>query len=74
MLTKDPQCSGDSQSCPHALIVDHALRGGSADEALAAAHLAETLGYSVKIIRWNHDHPVSGIQVKARAFGCAFDP
>ena len=52
----------------HAFIVDHALRKGSAEEAEAAAKIAQSLGYQTHITRWRHDGFTAGVQAKARAF------
>ena len=52
----------------HALIVDHALRAGSAEEAERAANIAGSYGYQVRIDRWGHNGITAGIQAKARAY------
>lgn len=51
---------------PVVLIVDHALRPGSRREAEAALEFAQTHGYDARILTWDHDNPVSGLQEKAR--------
>lgn len=58
----------DHPQITHALIIDHALRDGSAEEAAEAAVFARSLGYEVQIDRWQNDGPKTGIQVKARAY------
>lgn len=52
--------------CAAVLIVDHALREGSAKEALEARNFAQGLGYEVHVLKWSHDNPNTGIQEKAR--------
>jgi tRNA(Ile)-lysidine synthase len=49
-----------------ALIVDHALRDGSDEEAALAAKRAVELGAKVEILKWENDRPQTGIQEKAR--------
>lgn len=51
---------------PLVLIVDHALREGSAQEAMKAKRFAEELGLEARILIWRHVNPQSGIQEKAR--------
>lgn len=51
---------------PLILIVDHALRAGSAHEAQQAKTFAENLGLKAKVLTWTHDNPVTGLQEKAR--------
>ena len=58
----------DHPKISHAFIVDHALRGGSAAEAEAAAKLAQSYGYKTRIMRWQHDGVTTGIQAKARVY------
>lgn len=69
---------GDSTALLHALrdfpgvdyafIIDHALRPESGGQTQASAKFAKALGYTVKVKKWDHDQPETGIQVKARAF------
>lgn len=56
----------DHPQCAAVLIVDHALRRGSAKEALGARQFAQSLGHDTHILQWSHDNPKSGIQEKAR--------
>lgn len=49
-----------------ALTVDHGLRRESAAEAKAVKVLAERLGVSHRILRWNGDKPKTGLQEAAR--------
>ncbi len=58
----------DYPGVSHAFIVDHALREGSDQEARQAAEFARHLGYVTEVIKWDHDNPAKGLQVKARAF------
>ncbi len=51
---------------PLVLIVDHALRYESAQEAQAAKKFAESLGLESRILTWAHDKPKTGLQEKAR--------
>ncbi len=53
---------------PHifALTVDHSLRDASANEAMQVGVWCAALGVPHEILKWNHDHPQSGIQAKAR--------
>lgn len=51
----------------HALIVDHALRPGSADEAGRALDAARRLGAEAEILTWHGDKPARGIQAAARS-------
>lgn len=60
----------------HALIVDHALRAGSADDAEKAAHMARNLGAVPQVLRWKggelHGHEAARgarYQLLARAMG-----
>ena len=50
----------------HALIVDHDLRLGSADEAKQAAARAHAMGAKAEILKWEHNNPETGLQEKAR--------
>ena len=69
---------GDSTALLHALrdfpgvnyafIINHNLRPESAAQTQSAAKFAQSLGYTVKIKKWEHDQPKTGVQVKARAF------
>lgn len=58
----------DDPNVNHAFIIDHALRGGSADETEQAAEIAKSFGYKVRTDRWAHDGISSGIQAKARDY------
>ncbi len=58
----------DNPKITHAFIIDHALRKGSAAEAEAAAKIAQSYGYAVRINRWKHDGITTGIQAKARTY------
>ncbi|MGL5783918.1 MAG: tRNA lysidine(34) synthetase TilS [Alphaproteobacteria bacterium] len=49
-----------------ALIVDHRLRPQSSKEALQVLKWVEQLGIQGKILTWEGDRPLSGIQAKAR--------
>lgn len=49
-----------------ALIVDHGLRAGSADEARAAGVMAQHAGAAHEILDWTAAKPGSGIQAAAR--------
>ncbi len=51
---------------PLVLIVDHALRAGSATEAKQAQKLARSLGLQALILTWDHNNPTTGLQEKAR--------
>ncbi len=51
---------------PLILIVDHALRAGSENEAQAARSFAESLGLEAQILSWEHNNVTSGLQKKAR--------
>ncbi len=51
---------------PLILIVDHALRTGSDNEARQAFRFAANLGLDAQILTWNHGNPKTGIQEKAR--------
>lgn len=51
---------------PLVLIVDHALRAGSAAEARQAQKFAQGLGLETDLLRWDHDNPKTGLQEKAR--------
>jgi len=48
------------------LIVDHALRAGSAKEAKAALKFSQSLGLETRLLTWKHDNPKTGLQEKAR--------
>lgn len=50
-----------------ALIVDHALRTGSAEEAATTRALLEGLGISAVVLCWSGTKPRSGLQAAARA-------
>lgn len=58
----------NSPTVSHAFIIDHALRGGSAEEAAKAAKYANSFGYIALTDRWEHDGIETGIQVKARNY------
>ena len=51
---------------PLILIVDHALRPGSAEEARGAQSFAQNLGLEARLLSWAHDNPKTGLQEKAR--------
>lgn len=51
---------------PLIIIVDHALRAGSATEALQAQKFAQGLGLETKLLTWEHNNPKTGLQEKAR--------
>ena len=48
------------------LIVDHALRDGSAEEAARVQAWARAAGFDAHILRWKGRKPASGIEGKAR--------
>ncbi len=48
------------------LIVDHGLRTGSRDEALAVERQLVALGMSVEVLSWTGDKPRSNVQAAAR--------
>ena len=50
----------------HALIVDHGLRDGAADDARFAAHAAESLGVTAHVLCWRGDKPATGLPAAAR--------
>ncbi len=50
-----------------ALIVDHGLRAGSAEEAARVAALLRDRGIETEILRWEAPRPVTGISEAARA-------
>ncbi|MCB1448359.1 MAG: tRNA lysidine(34) synthetase TilS, partial [Rhizobiaceae bacterium] len=50
----------------HAATVDHGLRHGSAEEALAASGFCARLGVPHAILAWSGEKPVTGIQARAR--------
>ncbi|CAL8975779.1 tRNA(Ile)-lysidine synthase [Rhodoplanes serenus] len=50
-----------------AATVDHGLRSGSGDEALAVGRLAGELGIAHHILRWTGEKPAAGLQAAARA-------
>ncbi len=60
------------RSSPHsditlsAITIDHGLRAGAADEALAVAALCAQHGISHATRRWDGDKPTSGIMAAAR--------
>ena len=51
---------------PLVLIVDHALRPGSADEAQKAAEFAQSHGLRCRVLKWQHSAINSGLQEKSR--------
>jgi tRNA(Ile)-lysidine synthase len=51
---------------PIVLIVDHALRDGSKDEAAKVRSWARAKGFDAHILSWKGRKPVSGIEGKAR--------
>lgn len=50
----------------HAATVDHGLRSGSNDEAMAAARVSRKLGVPHAILPWTGEKPGTGIQAAAR--------
>jgi len=63
--------AGWARDCGIALIpviIDHAIRAESADEARRAAQRARELGLSPVIIRWEGAKPATGLQAAARDF------
>lgn len=48
------------------LTVDHGLREGSGKAARQCAQWCEALGFSVRVLYWRGDKPVSGVQAAAR--------
>lgn len=50
----------------HAIIIDHALRAGSAEEAEMTAQRAKAMGAQAVVMTWNHDGVKTAIQEKAR--------
>ncbi|MCF8532439.1 MAG: tRNA lysidine(34) synthetase TilS [Reyranella sp.] len=50
-----------------ALVVDHGLRSGSADEAALTCDLLGGLGIEAIVLRWRGPKPQSGLQAAARA-------
>lgn len=55
-----------AQLCP--VIIDHALRPESADEACQAAERARALGWAPVVVRWDGAKPDTGLQAAARDF------
>jgi len=51
---------------PLVLIVDHALRDGSAKETEQAKDFARSLGLKTRVLKWTHNNPKTGLQEKAR--------
>ncbi|MGB0907040.1 MAG: tRNA lysidine(34) synthetase TilS [Maricaulaceae bacterium] len=56
---------GRAQDCT-VMVIDHALREGSAAEADTARKFAESLGYSAHVLRWEHGGVTSAMQERAR--------
>lgn len=56
---------GRAHNCT-VMIIDHALREGSAAEAEKAKSFAESLGYDTHILRWSHGGVTSAMQERAR--------
>ena len=50
-----------------ALIVDHGLRAGAAEEAAGVASMLRDRGIATETLRWDGPRPVSGISEAARA-------
>jgi tRNA(Ile)-lysidine synthase len=50
----------------HSATVDHGLRGGSAEEAEAAALVSRKLGVPHATLQWRGEKPTTGIQAAAR--------
>ena len=57
---------GDDPRAKFAFIVDHNLRADSRAEAERAREQAVSLGYETEILTWQHNHPKTGVQEKAR--------
>ncbi len=51
----------------HAATVDHSLRAASRDEAQGVADLCRRLGVPHRILTWQEQRPVAGLQERARA-------
>ena len=51
---------------PIVLVVDHGLRGGSAEEAAKVQAWARAAGFTAHILSWKGSKPISGIEGKAR--------
>src|SRR5690606_3824785 len=49
------------------LTVDHGLRSGSADDATWVVSQAEAAGLPCRVLRWEGEKPLQGIQAAARA-------
>lgn len=61
------QIRKNRQGAPFALIVDHGLRPGAADEAAQARDWCEALGLPAQILHWRGEKPATGVQAAARA-------
>lgn len=59
-------CEEERVALPIVLIVDHALRDGSKDEAAKVKTWARAKGFEAHILFWKGRKPVSGIEGKAR--------
>ena len=59
-------CEERNGVLPIVLIVDHALRDGSKDEATKVKAWARAKGFDTHVLSWRGRKPVSGIEGKAR--------
>jgi len=53
-------------ACGSVLVVDHALRTGSAKDAAAAAAWAKDIGFAAHVLRWRGAKPRSNVEDNAR--------
>ena len=58
-------CEEERSVPPIVLIVDHALRDGSKEEAAKVKIWARAKGFDAHILSWKGRKPVSGIEGKA---------